>query len=123
MELAVSSQGLLEMSKQLIANMLLAQVDYTEEPGRLYYFKYPLADDSSGQYLPVATTRPETILGDTAVAVHPEDERFRHFIGLECKVPLCNGRCVDTKGFVLPPSWYNSVLLNACAIGRVWPSM
>ena len=69
-------------------------MDYTEEPGRLYYFEYPLADAQNGEHLPVATTRPETILGDTAVAVHPEDERFKHLIGRECEVPLCNGRCV-----------------------------
>ena len=75
-----------------VSKAAFTQVDYTEEPGRLYYFKYPLADDASSQYLPVATTRPETILGDTAVAVHPEDERFKHLIGQECEVPLCNGR-------------------------------
>ena len=46
------------------------EVEYSEEPGTLYYFKYMLAD-GSGEYIPVATTRPETILGDTAVAVHP----------------------------------------------------
>ncbi len=48
------------------------EVEYTQEPGTLYYFKYLLADHPD-QFIPVATTRPETILGDTAVAVHPED--------------------------------------------------
>ena len=43
----------------------------------------------------MATTRPETILGDTAVAVHPEDPRFAHLVGRECKVPLSGGRCAD----------------------------
>lgn len=71
----------------------LRQVEYSDEPGRLYYFKYPLADDPEGGYLPIATTRPETILGDTAVAVHPEDERFKHLVGRECEVPMCDGRC------------------------------
>ena len=66
------------------------QVDYTEEAGRLYTFKYPLAD--SDESLPVATTRPETILGDTAVAVNPEDSRFERFAGRECVVPLSGGR-------------------------------
>ena len=65
------------------------EVEYSEEPGFLYYFKYMLAD-GSGAYLPVATTRPETILGDTAVAVHPEDERFQRFIGKKVIVPLLN---------------------------------
>ena len=41
-------------------------------------------------YIPVATTRPETILGDTAVAVHPDDERYRHLIGKTCLVPMLN---------------------------------
>ena len=51
------------------------EVEYSEEAGKLYFFKYVLADNPD-EYLPVATTRPETILGDTAVAVHPEDERY-----------------------------------------------
>jgi valyl-tRNA synthetase len=62
------------------------EVEYAEEEGTLYYFKYPIAD--SDEYIPVATTRPETILGDTAVAVHPEDERYRHLIGKTCLVPI-----------------------------------
>lgn len=45
-----------------------------------------------GEYLPVATTRPETILGDTAVAVHPEDPRYQKYIGKECLVPCGGGR-------------------------------
>ena len=62
------------------------EVDYSEENGFLYFFKYPLADDS-GDFIPVATTRPETILGDTAVCVHPDDERYKNFIGKMVKVP------------------------------------
>ncbi len=64
------------------------EVEYSEEPGTLYYFKYPLKD--SDDYIPVATTRPETILGDTAVAVHPDDERYRHLVGRTALVPLLN---------------------------------
>ncbi|GAB4535852.1 MAG: valine--tRNA ligase [Anaerolineae bacterium] len=71
------------------------EVEYNEEEGILYYFKYPIAgaDLEAGPgegYIPVATTRPETILGDTAVAVHPDDERFRHLIGKTCLVPILN---------------------------------
>lgn len=66
------------------------QVEYTEDPGTLYFFKYPVAD--SDEHLPVATTRPETILGDTAVAVHPEDERYKHLVGKQCVVPMSGGR-------------------------------
>jgi valyl-tRNA synthetase len=62
------------------------EVEYFEEPGTLYYFKYLLAD--SDEYIPVATTRPETILGDTAVAVHPDDPRYQKFIGRSVVVPI-----------------------------------
>ena len=63
------------------------EVEHHEEQGTLYYFQYRLAD-SSGDYIPVATTRPETILADTAVAVHPEDERFQRYIGADVLVPI-----------------------------------
>jgi valyl-tRNA synthetase len=63
------------------------EVEYSQEPGTLYFFKYMLAD-SGDEYLPVATTRPETILGDTAVAVHPEDPRYQAFIGQNVVVPI-----------------------------------
>ncbi len=63
------------------------EVEYSEENGTLYYFKYMLAD-GSGDYLPVATTRPETILGDSAVAVHPEDERYQKYVGKMVIVPI-----------------------------------
>ncbi len=63
------------------------EVEYSEEPGYMYHFKYPLKE---GGYLPVATTRPETILGDTAVAVHPDDERYAEYIGKTAIVPMLN---------------------------------
>jgi len=63
------------------------EVEYQEEPGKLYFFKYMLAD-GSGRYIPVATTRPETILGDTAVAVHPDDERYQDLVGKKVVVPI-----------------------------------
>jgi valyl-tRNA synthetase len=63
------------------------EVEYSQEPGFLYYFKYRLADDPEA-YIPVATTRPETILGDTAVAVHPEDKRYEQFVGRKVIVPI-----------------------------------
>ena len=67
------------------------EVEYSEEPGTLYYFKYMLAD-SQGDFIPVATTRPETILGDTGLAVHPEDTRYQEFIGQEVLVPILDRR-------------------------------
>ena len=57
-----------------------------EENGHLWHMRYPLADGSN--HLVVATTRPETMLGDTAVAVHPEDERYQHLVGKMVKLPL-----------------------------------
>ncbi len=57
-----------------------------EESGHMWQFRYPLSDGSG--HLVVATTRPETMLGDTAVAVHPEDERYRHLIGQQVRLPL-----------------------------------
>ena len=62
------------------------EVEYTEEEATLYYFRYKLKD--SDDFIPVATIRPETILGDTAVAVHPEDERYKKFIGKKVIVPI-----------------------------------
>jgi len=59
-----------------------------EEQGHLWHFRYPLSDGSG--HLVVATTRPETMLGDTAVAVHPEDERYKHLIGKTIKLPLAD---------------------------------
>ncbi len=69
------------------------EVEYSEEEAKLYYFKYMIADDGRGEsetrpYIPVATIRPETILGDTAVAVHPDDERYKKFIGRKAIVPI-----------------------------------
>ncbi|MBI5952468.1 MAG: valine--tRNA ligase [Chloroflexi bacterium] len=62
------------------------EVEYTEEQATLYYFKYMIA--GSDEFIPVATIRPETILGDTAVAVHPDDERYKKFIGRKAVVPI-----------------------------------
>ena len=63
------------------------EVEYEEEQGTLYTFRYPLQEGGS---LEVSTTRPETILGDTAVAVHPEDERYRDLVGKTALVPALN---------------------------------
>src|SRR5580765_8642286 len=62
------------------------EVQSEEEEGSLWHLRYPLSDGSG--HLTVATTRPETMLGDTAVAVHPEDERYRHLIGRTLRLPL-----------------------------------
>ncbi|HWY44243.1 MAG TPA: valine--tRNA ligase [Candidatus Sulfotelmatobacter sp.] len=64
------------------------EVTHEERQGHLWHIRYPLADGSG--HLVVATTRPETMLGDTAVAVHPEDERYKNLIGRKVKLPLMN---------------------------------
>ncbi len=64
------------------------EVVQEEEDGFMWHINYPLADGSG--HLTVATTRPETMLGDVAVMVHPEDERYQHLIGQNVKLPLCN---------------------------------
>ncbi len=63
------------------------EVEHEDIKGTLYYIRYNLAEDPEA-FLTVATTRPETLLGDTAVAVHPEDPRYQHFIGKQIKLPL-----------------------------------
>jgi len=65
-----------------------AEVEYEEHDGYFWHIRYPIKD--SDQYVVVATTRPETMLGDTAVAVHPDDERYRHLIGKTVVLPLMN---------------------------------
>lgn len=65
-----------------------AEVEYEEKEGSFWHIKYPVV--GSDDYLEIATTRPETLLGDTAVAVHPEDERYRKFIGKTVMLPLMN---------------------------------
>ncbi len=63
------------------------EVEHEETQGNLWHIRYPLAD-GSGDYVVVATTRPETMLGDTALAVHPADPRYRHLVGKTCILPL-----------------------------------
>ncbi len=63
-----------------------AEVEYQDKPGHLWHMRYPLADGSG--YLVVATTRPETMMGDTGVAVNPNDERYTHLVGKTCILPL-----------------------------------
>ncbi|NMB98326.1 MAG: class I tRNA ligase family protein, partial [Clostridiaceae bacterium] len=65
-----------------------AEVEYEEKEGHFWHIKYPIKD--SNEYIVIATTRPETMLGDTAVAVHPEDERYKHLVGKTVILPLVN---------------------------------
>ena len=65
-----------------------AEVEYVDKPGHLWYIRYPLTDGSGD--IVVATTRPETMMGDTGVAVNPNDEKFKHLIGKKCILPIMN---------------------------------
>ena len=65
------------------------EVIYQEVQSKLYYVRYQI-EGSENEYITVATTRPETILGDVAICMHPEDERFSHLKGKRCFVPLVN---------------------------------
>ncbi|MBV1758628.1 MAG: valine--tRNA ligase [Dethiosulfatibacter sp.] len=64
-----------------------AEVEHEDKPGKYYYVKYPYTDKPD-EFFIIATTRPETIFGDTAIAVHPEDERYKHLIGRKVLVPI-----------------------------------
>ncbi|WP_439545552.1 valine--tRNA ligase [Sandarakinorhabdus sp.] len=87
------NQGLLYRDKRLVnwdpklkTAISDLEVEYREVNGHLWHIRYPLEDGSG--FISVATTRPETILGDGAVAVHPDDERYRHLVGTRCRLPL-----------------------------------
>ena len=95
-------EGLIYKDKRLVnwdPKMLTAisdlEVESKEVKGNLWHFKYPI--DGSDEFIVVATTRPETMLGDTAVAVHPENEKLKHLIGKNVKLPLV-GRLVPIIG-------------------------
>ena len=88
-------QGLIYRSRRLInwdpdhqTALSDLEVDNVDEKGSLWEIRYPIV--GSEEHLTVATTRPETLFGDSAVAVHPEDERFKHLVGKRCRVPLCD---------------------------------
>src|SRR5207249_4028072 len=66
------------------------EVQQVETKGSLWYFRYPV--EGSDESIVVATTRPETMLGDTAVAVHPDDARYRHLVGRDVVLPLVGRR-------------------------------
>lgn len=79
------------------------EVEHEEQPGRLYYVRYPV--EGSDEYVTIATTRPETILGDTAVAVHPDDERYRRFVGHHLILPLVGRRLPVVADEYVDPSF------------------
>ncbi|MGB9367280.1 MAG: valine--tRNA ligase [Xanthobacteraceae bacterium] len=90
-DLIYKDKRLVNWDPKLLTAISDLEVQQIEMKGSLWYIKYPL-ESSDSEYIIVATTRPETILGDTAVAVHPDDERYRHLIGRHAILPLVGRR-------------------------------
>ena len=78
------------------------ELEYKEVEGKLWYIRYPLKDK---KYITVATTRPETMLGDTAVAVNPKDKRYKNLIGEKAILPLCNREIPIVADFAVDPKF------------------
>ena len=87
------------------------EIYYEEVAGHLWTIKYPIADSTSGDVLHIATTRPETMLGDTAVAVHPEDARYKHLIGKHVLLPLTDREIpIIADGLLVDPAFGTGVV-------------
>lgn len=90
--LIYKDKRLVNWDPKLLTAISDLEVVQTEVKGNLWHFRYPLAEgydsEDPATYIVVATTRPETMLGDTAVAVHPEDDRYRHLVGKFVRLPL-----------------------------------
>ena len=83
------------------------EVVYKTEVGKMYYIKFPLSPlngiKDKNSYILIATTRPETMLGDVAVAVHPNDKRFKHLVGRTAVIPLANREVP-----IIPTRWLDN---------------
>ncbi len=87
------------------------EIYYEEVSGHLWTIKYPVAESPGGEVLHIATTRPETMLGDTAVAVHPDDSRYKHLIGHEVELPLTGRRIpIIADGMLVDPAFGTGVV-------------
>ncbi|NVJ71434.1 MAG: valine--tRNA ligase, partial [Alphaproteobacteria bacterium] len=94
--LLYKSQRLVNWDPKLKTAISDLEVEQKEVDGNFWHFHYPI-DGEEGRFIEIATTRPETMLGDTAVAVHPEDERYKDLIGKHVKLPLV-GRLIRIVG-------------------------
>jgi valyl-tRNA synthetase len=87
------------------------EIYYEEVPGHLWTIKYPVAGSPTGEVVHIATTRPETMLGDTAVAVHPDDARYRHLIGGQVDLPLTGRRIpIIADGLLVDPAFGTGIV-------------
>src|SRR5262249_52768243 len=89
--LIYKDKRLVNWDPELLTAISDLEVQQVEVKGHLWYIKYPI-EGLDGTYITVATTRPETMLGDTAVAVHPDDERYQHLVGSKAVLPLVGSR-------------------------------
>ena len=87
--LIYKDKRLVNWDPKLLTAISDLEVVQVEQKGQMWHFRYPLADDPT-KFLAIATTRPETMLGDGAVAVHPDDERYKHLVGKLVTLPLAN---------------------------------
>ena len=87
-ELIYRGERIINWCPHCLTSISDAEVVYNESEGSFWHLRYPVKD--SDEYLQLATTRPETLLGDTAVAVHPDDERYKHLVGKTVILPLVN---------------------------------
>ena len=87
-KLIYRDKRLVNWDPQLQTALSDLEVENPSVRGTLYHIRYPLVDDSEGSGIVVATTRPETLFGDVAVAVHPDDPRYRSLVGRKCRLPL-----------------------------------
>jgi valyl-tRNA synthetase len=87
--LIYKDKRLVNWDPKLLTAISDLEVVQVEQKGQMWHFRYPLADNPT-KFLTIATTRPETMLGDGAVAVHPDDERYKHLVGKLVTLPLAN---------------------------------
>ncbi len=96
-KLIYKNKRLVNWDPKLLTAISDLEVIQKEVKGSLWYIKYPVVDGAPGEEITVATTRPETMLGDTGVAVHPENEKLKHLIGRHVRLPLV-GRLIKIVG-------------------------
>ena len=89
------------------------EVIYEEQEGKLYFLKYKI--DGSEDFLTIATTRPETIFGDTAICINPNDERFSHLKGKKAIVPICGRVIPIIEDAYVYRIWYRWSKSDACS--------
>ena len=99
-DLIYKDKRLVNWDPKLLTAISDLEVQQIEMKGSLWHIKYPI-EGIGTEYIIVATTRPETMLGDTAVAVHPDDERYKHLIGRHAILPLVGRRHPDRRGRIL----------------------